>query len=56
VIFSLSWQVIKVGTSSLLRPEQQTLNLTNLARMCETIKVLHSSGAGVWLQSDPSVA
>ncbi len=38
-------QVIKVGTSSLVRPEQQTLNLSNLARICETIKTLHLQGA-----------
>jgi hypothetical protein len=37
-------QVIKVGTSSLLRPEHQTLNLSNLARTCDTIKALHSEG------------
>lgn len=36
--------VIKVGTSSLVRPEQQTLNLTNLARICETVKALHNEG------------
>ena len=28
-------QVIKVGTSSLVRQEQNTLNLSNLARLCE---------------------
>lgn len=37
-------QVIKVGTSSLVRPEQQTLNLSNLARIAETVKALHSLG------------
>jgi hypothetical protein len=37
-------QVIKVGTSSLLRAEQNTLNLSNLARICETVKTLHSQG------------
>eukprot|EP00798_Chlamydomonas_sp_ICE-L_P013420 gene13420-19275_t len=37
-------QVLKIGTSSLLRAEQQTLNLSNLARICETVKVLHSMG------------
>ena len=40
----LSPQVIKVGTSSLLRSEQNTLNLSNLARICETVKTLHSQG------------
>ncbi len=43
----LPQQVIKVGTSSLVRPEQQTLNLTNLARITETIKQLKSDGACV---------
>ncbi|GIL76458.1 hypothetical protein Vretimale_5990 [Volvox reticuliferus] len=36
--------VIKVGTSSLVRSEQQTLNLTNLARICETVKLLKNEG------------
>ncbi len=35
---------MKIGTSSLLRAEQQTLNLGNLARVCETVKTLHSMG------------
>lgn len=39
-----SLQVIKVGTSSLVREEQQTLNLSNLARICDTVKWLHSQG------------
>ena len=33
-------QVIKVGTSSLVRPEQNTLNLSNLARLCEAVREL----------------
>lgn len=37
-------QVIKVGTSSLVRPEQQTLNLSALARIAETVKALKSLG------------
>ena len=35
-------QVIKVGTSSLVRPEQNTLNLSNLARLCEVVRELKS--------------
>ena len=35
-------QVIKVGTSSLVRPEQNTLNLSNLARLCEVVRELHA--------------
>lgn len=37
--------VLKIGTSSLVRPELHTLNLTNLARICETVKALHMQGA-----------
>jgi len=37
-------QVLKVGTSSLVRPEQMTLNLSSLARICETVKTLHDQG------------
>lgn len=40
-------QVLKVGTSSLVRPEQQTLNLSSLARICDTIKVLHTKGTAL---------
>ena len=35
-------QVIKVGTSSLVRPEQNTLNLSNLARLCEVVRELNA--------------
>lgn len=38
-------QVIKIGTSSLIHERYQTLNLSNLARVCEVIKQLHSEGA-----------
>ncbi len=38
----LSLQVIKVGTSSLVRPEQNTLNISNLARLCEVVRELKS--------------
>lgn len=36
--------VIKVGTSSLVRPEHQTLNLKTLASACETVKELSALG------------
>lgn len=41
---TLSLQVVKVGTSSLLRTEQNSLNLSNLARICETVRDFHQSG------------
>jgi hypothetical protein len=39
-------QVIKIGTSSLIHQEYHSLNLSNLARVCEVIKQLHSEGKG----------
>ncbi|KAF5831322.1 hypothetical protein DUNSADRAFT_13296 [Dunaliella salina] len=36
--------VLKVGTSSLVRTEQMTVNLSSLARICETVKALHDQG------------
>ncbi|PNH03605.1 Glutamate 5-kinase, partial [Tetrabaena socialis] len=47
--------VIKVGTSSLVRPEQQTLNLTNLARISETVKLLKSEGHHVIIVTSGAV-
>jgi len=47
--------VIKVGTSSLVRPEQQTLNLTTLARICETVKALHTQGHHVIIVTSGAV-
>lgn len=41
----LAPQVIKIGTSSLIHEGYNTLNLSNLARVCEVIKQLHSEGA-----------
>jgi len=38
------FQVVKVGTSSLLRTEQNSLNLSNLARICETVRDFHQAG------------
>lgn len=37
--------MIKVGTSSLIREEVLSPNLTSLARVCETVKELKQSGA-----------
>mmetsp|Transcript_7688 Transcript_7688/g.13278 ORF Transcript_7688/g.13278 Transcript_7688/m.13278 type:complete len:486 (-) Transcript_7688:1011-2468(-) len=48
--------VIKVGTSSLVRPEQHTLNISNLARICETVKTLHNQGHHVIIVSSGAVA
>jgi len=47
--------VIKVGTSSLLRPELESLNLGNLARLCETVKSLHALGHHVIVVSSGAV-
>ena len=37
-------QVLKVGTSSLVNPEKHRLNISNLARIIETVKALRSMG------------
>ncbi|KAK9819850.1 hypothetical protein WJX72_003212 [[Myrmecia] bisecta] len=47
--------VIKVGTSSLVRAEQNSLNLGNLARICETVRDLHAAGHRVVLVSSGAV-
>ena len=36
--------VLKVGTSSLVNPEKQRLNISNLARIIETVKALTCMG------------
>jgi len=36
--------VVKVGTSSLIRPETQAINLSTLARLCETVALMHTKG------------
>ena len=41
-------QVIKVGTSSLVRQEQNTLNLSNLARLCEVRHPAACLPACIW--------
>lgn len=38
-------QVIKIGTSSLVRPETQSVNLGSFARVCETVRRLRDQGA-----------
>lgn len=48
-------QVIKVGTSSLLHPASSTLNLGNLARICETARDLVADGHRVVLVSSGAV-
>lgn len=47
--------VLKVGTSSLVRSEQQTLNISNLARIADTVKLLHDQGHHVILVSSGAV-
>lgn len=37
-------QVLKVGTSSLINNDHQAINLTNLARICETTRDLMAAG------------
>ncbi|BDA41832.1 Glutamate 5-kinase at N-terminal half [Coccomyxa sp. Obi] len=47
--------VIKVGTSSLVRPQQNTLNLSNLARLCEVVRDLNADGHKVVIVSSGAV-
>lgn len=47
--------VIKVGTSSLIRPEQHTLNLSIMARICDTVHALHREGHKVVLVTSGAV-
>ncbi|GFR48556.1 hypothetical protein Agub_g10455 [Astrephomene gubernaculifera] len=47
--------VIKVGTSSLVRPEHHTLNLSNLARLCEAVKELRAEGHHVIIVTSGAV-
>jgi len=49
-------QVIKVGSSSLVRSEAGSLNLSNLARICETVRDLRAEGHRVVLVSSGAVA
>lgn len=47
--------VVKVGTSSLVRAEHNSLNLSNLASICETVRTLRSEGYRVVLVSSGAV-
>lgn len=48
---SLASQVIKVGTSSLIRAEQGSLNLSSLASITETVRDLKAQGFNVIIVS-----
>jgi glutamate 5-kinase len=48
-------QVIKIGTSSLIRPQQNCLNLTSLASIVETVRDLKNEGYHVILVSSGAV-
>ena len=48
-------QVIKVGTSSLIRAEQNSLNLSSLAGIVEAVRDLQGSGHNVVLVSSGAV-
>lgn len=43
-VLCLTLQVIKIGTSSLLRSDLSSINLSSLARVCETVKELRNMG------------
>ncbi|KAG2490622.1 hypothetical protein HYH03_011014 [Edaphochlamys debaryana] len=47
--------VIKVGTSSLLRPEHHTINLSSLARLCEAVRDLRAEGHHVIIVTSGAV-
>ncbi|KAG2490619.1 hypothetical protein HYH03_011011 [Edaphochlamys debaryana] len=47
--------VIKVGTSSLVRPEHQTVNLSSLARLCEAVRDLRCEGHHVIIVTSGAV-
>lgn len=38
-------QVIKVGTSSLIREETHSINLTNVAKICDAVRQLLDQGS-----------
>jgi hypothetical protein len=42
---TLCAQVVKVGTSSLVRADKNSFNLSNIARICETVRDLCKAGA-----------
>jgi len=47
--------VIKVGTSSLVAPDNSTLSIGNIARLCEVVNSLHVKGYSVVLVSSGAV-
>ncbi|KAL3157182.1 hypothetical protein ABBQ38_001421 [Trebouxia sp. C0009 RCD-2024] len=47
--------VIKIGTSSLLRPDLSSINLSSLARICEIVKELRTLGHKVVLVSSGAI-
>ena len=49
-------QVVKVGTSSLVRIEQKSMNLSNLARICETVRDFHKTGENRLISRWPCIS
>ncbi|KAG2438154.1 hypothetical protein HXX76_005762 [Chlamydomonas incerta] len=47
--------VVKVGTTSLMRPEHQTVNLSSLAKLCEAVRDLRSQGHHVVIVTSGAV-
>eukprot|EP00198_Chlamydomonas_reinhardtii_P002227 XP_001691563.1 glutamate 5-kinase [Chlamydomonas reinhardtii] len=47
--------VVKVGTTSLMRPEHQTVNLSSLAKLCEAVRDLRSQGHHVIIVTSGAV-
>jgi glutamate 5-kinase len=48
-------QVVKIGTSSLIHEGHRSINLSNLARVCEAVKQLHTEGHYVVLVSSGAI-
>ena len=59
-VLCLTLQVIKIGTSSLLRSDLSSINLSSLARVCETVKELRNMGESsnifLWLHRDTTLS
>lgn len=47
--------VVKVGTSSLIRKDTDSVNLSCMARLCETVAILHSKGHRVVIVTSGAV-
>mmetsp|Transcript_6585 Transcript_6585/g.8938 ORF Transcript_6585/g.8938 Transcript_6585/m.8938 type:complete len:402 (+) Transcript_6585:433-1638(+) len=47
--------VIKIGTSSLIRHDTSSVHLSNMAKLCETVAILHSEGHRVIIVTSGSV-